>query len=316
MVEPSKELQLVFDKSIKDAKKLQHEYVTLEHLVFSMMCSENFSELCKGYGADIDFLKSQLEHYLKNNLEDVKIENDKYKPKKTQSVERVLNRAFTQVLFAGRPEIELADVLLSVLHEKKTHACYYLEKAGFSKDTFSEYVSAEFEAVFEDEEMSGAAQKALRHFTTNLNEEVKRKRIDPVIGRAEELEKLALALGRRNKNNVLMVGDPGVGKTAIAEGLAYKIVSKDVPSFLQEYEVYMLDIGAMLAGSKCRGDFEERFKLVLKGLKGKGKTIMFIDEAHMMNGAGAGGQGNANDLANMLKPALTKGNIKVVASTT
>jgi len=316
MVEPSKELQLVFDKSIKDAKKLQHEYVTLEHLVFSMMCSENFSELCKGYGADVDFLKSQLEHYLKNNLEDVKIENDKYKPKKTQSVERVLNRAFTQVLFAGRPEIELADVLLSVLHEKKTHACYYLEKAGFSKDTFSEYVSAEFEAVFEDEEMSGAAQKALRHFTTNLNEEVKRKRIDPVIGRAEELEKLALALGRRNKNNVLMVGDPGVGKTAIAEGLAYKIVSKDVPSFLQEYEVYMLDIGAMLAGSKYRGDFEERFKLVLKGLKGKGKTIMFIDEAHMMNGAGAGGQGNANDLANMLKPALTKGNIKVVASTT
>ena len=316
MVEPSKELQLVFDKSIKDAKKLQHEYVTLEHLVFSMMCSENFSELCKGYGADVDFLKSQLEHYLKNNLEDVKIENDKYKPKKTQSVERVLNRAFTQVLFAGRPEIELADVLLSVLHEKKTHACYYLEKAGFSKDTFSEYVSAEFESVFEDEEMSGAAQKALRHFTTNLNEEVKRKRIDPVIGRAEELEKLALALGRRNKNNVLMVGDPGVGKTAIAEGLAYKIVSKDVPSFLQEYEVYMLDIGAMLAGSKYRGDFEERFKLVLKGLKGKGKTIMFIDEAHMMNGAGAGGQGNANDLANMLKPALTKGNIKVVASTT
>ena len=316
MVEPSATLQLVFEKSIKDAKKLQHEYVTLEHLVFAMLCEENFYTVVKGFGADVDYIKTNLEHYLKNNLNDIKIANDKYKPKKTQTVERVLNRAFTQVLFQGRPEIELADVLVSVLSEKKTMAVYYLEQANITKDRFAEYVSTEVEANEEAVENSGQSAKALRAFTTNLNDEAKKNKIDPVIGRAEEIESIALALGRRAKNNVLMVGDPGVGKTAIAEGLAWKIVNKDVPKFLQDYNVYNLDIGSLLAGSKYRGDFEERFKLVLAGLKNKGKTIMFIDEAHMMNGAGAGGGNSANDLANMLKPALTKGNIKVVASTT
>ena len=316
MVEPGKELQLVFEKSIKDARKLQHEYVTLEHLLFAMLCSEKFSSLVSGYGANIDYLKSNLEHYLKTNLNEIRIEEKNHKPKKTQSVERCLNRAFTQTLFAGRSEIELSDVLLSMMSEKKSHAAYYIEQAGIEKDTFAEYVSSEFEEVYEDEEISGAAQKALRQFTTNLNEEARRKKIDPIIGRSEELESIALSLGRRSKNNVILVGDPGVGKTAIAEGMAFNIVNKNVPEFLKDYEVYMLDIGAMLAGSKYRGDFEERFKLVLAGLKGKGKTIMFIDEAHMMSGAGAGGQNSANDLANMLKPALTKGSIKVVASTT
>jgi len=316
MVEPSATLQLVFEKSIKDAKKLQHEYVTLEHLVFAMLCEENFYTVVKGFGADVDYIKSNLEHYLKNNLDDIKISEPKYKPKKTQTVERVLNRAFTQVLFQGRPEIELADVLVSVLSEKKSMAVYYLEQANITKESFAEYVSTEVETQEEAQENSGQTAKALRAFTTNLNDEAKKNKIDPVIGRAEEIESIALALGRRAKNNVLMVGDPGVGKTAIAEGLAWKIVNGDVPKFLQDYNVYNLDIGAMLAGSKYRGDFEERFKLVLAGLKSKGKTIMFVDEAHMMNGAGAGGGNSANDLANMLKPALTKGNIKVVASTT
>ena len=316
MVEPSEELQLVFDKAVKDAKKLQHEYVTLEHLLFAMLCSDPFAKLVNGYGGDVDFIKKNLEHYLKNNLAEITIEETKFKPKKTAAVERALNRAFTQVLFAGRAEITLSDVMLSILSEKKSHAFYYLEKAGIEKDRFAEYISSELETNIEDEETSGAAQKALRQFTTDLNDEVKKKRIDPVIGREDELESIALALGRRNKNNVLLVGDPGVGKTAIAEGLAWNIVNDNVPNFLKDYSVFMLDIGSMLAGSKYRGDFEERFKLVLAGLKGKGKTIMFIDEAHMMSGAGAGGGNSANDLANMLKPALSKGNIKVVASTT
>jgi len=316
MVEPSKDLQLVFEKAVKDARMLQHEYVTLEHLLFSMLCSENFYNLVKGFGADPDYLKSNLEHYLKTGCEDIKVDTTKHKPKKTQTVERCLNRAFTQTLFNGRSHIELSDVMLSIISEKKSHAAYYCDQAGIDKDKFASYLSNEVEAEVEDEEMSGAAAKALRSFTTNLNDEVKHKKIDPVIGRAEELDSIALALGRRNKNNVLLVGDPGVGKTAIAEGLAFNIEQKTVPAFLQEYNVYNLDIGSMLAGSKYRGDFEERFKLVLQALKKKGKTIMFIDEAHMISGAGAGGGNSANDLANMLKPALSKGNIKVVASTT
>jgi ATP-dependent Clp protease ATP-binding subunit ClpA len=317
MVEPSQELQLVFDKSITDAKKLRHEYVTIEHLLFSMLCSDPFYDVIKEYGADVDYIKSHLEHHLKEKCDELKIELTKYKPKKTQAVERVLNRAFTQVLFAGRNTIELVDVMLSIMSEKKSISNYFLEQSGLKKDTFAEYINAELETSIEDEEMSGEAQRALRQFTTDLNQEVVKEKIDPVIGREAELDTIALALGRRNKNNCLLVGDPGVGKTAIAEGLAWNIVQGTVPEFLKEYKVFMLDIGSMLAGSKYRGDFEERFKLVLAGLKGKGKTIMFIDEAHMISGAGSGGGGNsANDLANMLKPALAKGNIKVVASTT
>ena len=250
MVEPSEELQLVFEKSLKDTRKLQHEYVTLEHLLFAMLCSDNFAKLVEGYGADMQYLKTNLEHYLKNNLDEIKVGETKYKPKKTQAVERCLNRAFTQVLFAGRPEIELTDVLLSMMNEKKSHAAYFIEKAGIDKDTFADYISAETEDSLADEEISGAASKALRAFTTNLNGQAKNGKIDPIIGRSEELESLALSLGRRNKNNVLLVGDPGVGKTAIAEGMAYNIVNDNVPEFLKEYEVFMLDIGAMLAGSQ------------------------------------------------------------------
>jgi len=319
MVEPSKELQLVFDKVVKDAVKLRHEYVTLEHLLYAMLCESQFNELVTGFGTDTDYIKKNLENYLKTKLDNIKTEhNDDYKPTKTQTVERVLNRAFTQVLFSMRNVIEISDVFLSILSEKKSYAYFITQQAGVQKQNFQDYISTEFGRHEETDtnENIGIANKALREFTTDLNAAVKSNKVDPIIGRSEELEQVALALGRRSKSNVLMVGEPGVGKTAIAEGLAYNIVHGSVPEFLKEYNVYTLDIGSMLAGSKYRGDFEERFKLVLQALQKKGKTIMFIDEAHMISGAGASGQNSSNDMANMLKPALTKGNLKVVASTT
>ena len=204
MVEPSKELQLVFDKSIKDAQKLQHEYVTLEHLLYAMFCEENFVNVLTMFGADIDYIKANLEHHLKTQCDDIKTEETKFKPKKTQTVERVLNRAFTQVLFAGRQHIELTDVLVSILNEKKSISSYYLEKGGVDKTKFSDFINNELEdGPVEEEEMSSEARRALRAFTTNLNDQVKRGKVDPIIGRSEELESLALALGRRSKNNVL-----------------------------------------------------------------------------------------------------------------
>jgi ATP-dependent Clp protease ATP-binding subunit ClpA len=317
MVEPSEGLQLVFDKALGDAKKLKHEYVTLEHMVYAMLCVDSFETIVDGYGADVKAMKAGLEAYLKGpDCEDLKTTATKFKPKKTATVERVLNRAFTQVLFSGRHLIEITDVFISVLNEKKSWAYYHMTKCGVEKDKFAEYISSEVDAQYEDEELRGVALRALREYTSDLNKEVTSNKIDPVIGRNEELESIALALGRRQKSNVLLVGDPGVGKTAIAEGLAFNIVNKAVPEFLQEYKVYNLDISAMLAGSKYRGDFEERFKLVMAGIKKQGKTIVFIDEAHMISGAGAGGQNSSTDLANMLKPALGKGDIKVIASTT
>ena len=254
MVEPSQDLQLVFDKAIKDAKKLYHEYVTLEHLLYAMLCEENFSNMLKEFGADIDFIKTNIEHQLKNN-DGIKLAEPtkKYKPKKTHSVERVLNRAFTQVLFAGRTHIELKDVLISMLNEKKSIAVYYLNEGNVDKVRFAEYIADDtgVEDLGSPEALSDA-KKALKSFTTNLNDEAKKGKIDPIIGRSDELESLALALGRRSKNNVLMVGDPGVGKTAIAEGLAYNIINNNVPEFLKEFAVFSLDIGAMLAGSKVQ----------------------------------------------------------------
>jgi ATP-dependent Clp protease ATP-binding subunit ClpA len=316
MVEPSDNLQAVFEKAIDTAKQLKHEYLTIEHLLFAMLLDESFANCIQGYGSDSDYIKKNVEHYLKNKCEEITTQEVVVKPKKTQSVERVLNRAFTQVLFNGRQRIEPTDVFLAMMGEKRSWAHFYIQQAEIDKDKFADYINNVVDGD-EPEEIApdGQSEKALKAFTTNLNEAVSKNKIDPVIGRIDELENIALALGRRSKNNVILVGDPGVGKTAIAEGLAFNIVKGAVPDFLKDYTVYNLDISAMLAGSKYRGDFEERFKAVLKGLAKKGKTVLFIDEAHMISGAGSAGN-SANDLSNMMKPALSKGNIKVVASTT
>ena len=316
MVEPSDNLQAVFEQAIETAKKLHHEYLTIEHLLAAMLSDDNFTNCIQGYGSDPDALKNNLNDYLQNKCAEITIPDVVVKPKKTQSVERVLNRAFTQVLFNGRQRIEPTDVFLAMMGEKRSWAVFYIQQANIDKDKFNDYINNSAEDA--EEETGGGdmqSDRALNQFTSNLNDLVTKKKIDPVIGRIDELENIALALGRRNKNNVILVGDPGVGKTAIAEGLAFNIVNGAVPDFLKDYKVYSLDISAMLAGSKYRGDFEERFKMVLKALSKKGKTVLFIDEAHMISGAGSASN-SANDLANMMKPALSKGNIKVVASTT
>ena len=316
MVEPSDNLQAVFEQAIDTAKKLHHEYLTIEHLLFAMLQDDSFSTTVKEFGANADDMKKDLTDYLQNKCQEITVPDVVVKPKKTQAVERVLNRAFTQVLFNGRQRIEPTDVFLAMVGEKRSWAQYYIQKANIDKDKFNDYLNNIDENVEEeDSPRDSQSEKALSSFTSNLNDMVVKKKVDPVIGRIDELENIALALGRRSKNNVILVGDPGVGKTAIAEGLAYNIVNGAVPDFLKEYKVYSLDISAMLAGSKYRGDFEERFKLVIKALQKKGKTVLFIDEAHMISGAGSAGN-SANDLANMMKPALSKGNIKVVASTT
>ena len=316
MVEPSDNLQAVFERAIETAKKLHHEYLTIEHLLFAMLLEEGFASTVTGFGASADDMKKDLTDYLQNKCGEITIPDVVVKPKKTQAVERVLNRAFTQVLFNGRQRIEPTDIFLAMIGEKRSWAQYYIQKANIDKDKFNDFIN---NSTGEDDEEEAPrdsnSDRALASFTTNLNEQVVKNKIDPVIGRIDELENIALALGRRSKNNVILVGDPGVGKTAIAEGLAYNIVKGAVPDFLKDYKVYSLDISAMLAGSKYRGDFEERFKQVLKALTKKGKTVLFIDEAHMISGAGSAGN-SANDLANMMKPALSKGNIKVVASTT
>lgn len=324
MVEPSNQLQAVFDKAVLVSKQLKHEYVTLEHLAFAMLCEEDFFKNVATFEGNAEFTKNCLDAHLKTECDEITA-TSKVSPKKTQAVERVLNRAFTQALFNGRQLIELDDVFRSLMHERRSYATYYFMKGGLDIEKLASIDDEMNEdAVSETEETprkarsgsSDAADKALASFTTNLNELAEQGKIDPVIGRDTELETVALALARRNKNNILLVGAPGVGKTAILEGLALNIVQGKVPSFIKDSTVYSLDIGAMIAGSKYRGDFEERFKQVIAALEKKGNSVLFIDEAHMINGAGSGNQGNATDLANMLKPALSKGSIKVIASTT
>lgn len=317
MLQPNKDLEQIFESAVSLASEHNHEYVTLEHFLHGMVKNEEFEKLLISFGADTKGLLSDLEKYISEELTEL-VNPNVDRPKKTNTVDRVLNRAFTQVLFTGRTVIEPVDCFISMFAEKKTYANFFVRKANIDKDKFISFLQKEY--AKDDEESSSSrataqVEKMINQFCINLSARAKSKKIDPVIGREKEIEEVQLALARRNKSNVMLIGDPGVGKTAIAEGLAKKIIEGSVPKFIQDHTVYSLDISAMLAGSKYRGDFEERLKMIVSSLEKKKNCILFIDEAHMMNGAGAA-SGNSNDMANMLKPALTKGTLKVIASTT
>jgi len=318
MLEPNKDLEQIFENAVQIANAKDHEYITLEHFLYSMLANKSFLGILTSFGADVTNLKEDLENYIETELTDI-VNPAAEKPKKTSAVDRMLNRTFTQVLFGGRQIIEPVDCFISIFSEKKSHANYFMKKANIDKDKFIIFVKKEL--IREEDEVTDVdvknpqLERIIVQFCTNLTAMAKAKKIDPVIGRDKEIEEIELILARRTKANAILIGDPGVGKTAIAEGLARKIVEGSVPKFIQDHSVYSLDISALLAGSKYRGDFEERLKAVIGAIEKKGNCILFIDEAHMMNGAGAS-SGGSNDMANMLKSSLGKGTIKVIASTT
>ena len=316
MLEPNKDLEQIFENAVNVAGVNNHEYITLEHFLYSMLNNEKFVKILVSFGVDVETFKEEVENYIERELLDI-VNVNLEKPKKTDILERMLNRAFTQVLFSGRQIIEPVDCFISMFSEKKSHANYFINKANIDKDKFISFLNKEIvkEEVEEEKNVSPQILKIINQFCTDLTAKAKAKKIDPVIGRDKEIEEIELVLARRTKANAILIGDPGVGKTAIAEGLARKIVEGSVPKFIQDHTVYSLDISSLIAGSKYRGDFEERLKAVITGMERKGNCILFIDEAHMMNGAGAAG-GGSNDMANMLKSTLGKGKIKVIASTT
>ena len=311
------EIEAVITNATEIARKFNHEYVTLEHLTYGLVSYKPFYDLVVAFGADADSMIKDLEGYLSQQTSIVSPIDDAV-PKKTHALERTFNRAFTQVIFSNRNHLQVIDIFLSITAEIQSHASYYFIKYGMERTQFVEFYNSNYvegKPIRSATKSLARAEEILKEYCENLNAAAKDNKIDPVVGREYELDEIAQVLAKRNKCNILMVGDAGVGKTAIAEGLARNIVNGHVPSYLLDYNVYNLDISSLLAGSKYRGEFEEKFKDVIGALQAKGKCILFIDEAHQMRGAGSGTNSSV-DFANMIKPALTKGNIKVIASTT
>jgi ATP-dependent Clp protease ATP-binding subunit ClpA len=331
MLEANEGLENIFENAVKEAEKRRHEYVTIEHVLLALVKDESIGTVLHDFKVNVGMLIKDVEDYLDTKCNDIVAKGkEPMTPRKTASLERLMNRAFTQALFQGRQDVSSIDIMISIFAEKKSYAAFFLKKHQVDKQDLMDLVSTE---TILDEGMAqlaggqqgqeqrlrpNQADRILKSYCENLNQKYFDKKIDPVIGRDQETEDLKQILARRNKNNVLIVGDPGVGKTAVVEGLARRIAKnkEDIPEYLKDHIVWSLDVNSLIAGSKFRGDFEERLKLIVNALDQKGKSILFIDEAHMIVGAGATGQGQSMDMANMLKPALLKGTIKVVASTT
>jgi len=310
------EINAIVDQAVKIAANLKHEYVVTEHLLLAMLLHTPFKKTLTSFGVDVDKMQQEVEHYLVSLVGLISKVPDT-QPRKTTALERLFNRANVQVMFTGRRAMSTVDLYLSIMSEGNSHAHYFLLKYGVKKQEFVDHWQKHYKSASAGESTMSQdqADEILTEYCTNLSKMARDNRLEPLIGRSEELHEMITVLARRFKANVLMVGDPGVGKTAIIEGLAQEIHAGRVPEFIKGSEVWSLEVGDLLAGSKYRGEFEEKFKAVIAALEAKKNCILFVDEAHTMKGAGAGSQSSL-DFANMLKPAITKGNLKVVASTT
>ncbi len=304
------EIDQIISNAVQTAIVEKHEYVTLEHIMFSLLEDPSVVEILEKVDCDYVSAKEDLLDYLQdtefNGLKgEVVFEG---KPKKTTAIERVLQRAFAQVIFSARDQVAPIDLFISILSEDNTHAKYLCELNGLDRATVIEYITKNRNLE--------VSLKEAEEFLINLNaKKAVDSEIDPLIGRQEEVEDLVHILARRKKNNPILIGEPGTGKTAIAEGLALKIVEGQVPNALKEKIVYSLDIGGLLAGTRYRGDFEERIKVVLDSLEKNKNVILFIDEIHMIMGAGSAGSSNV-DIANLMKPILGRGKLLTIGATT
>jgi ATP-dependent Clp protease ATP-binding subunit ClpA len=322
----SKELESTLNIALKEAKKRRHEYVCLEHLLYALLQDKDASGAIVNCGGDIDRLRKALEEFFNGQL-DILPEGVDQEPQQTLGFHRILQRAVIHAQSAEKKEITGGNLLIAMFREPDSYAVYLLEEQGITRFDVVNYVShgiskisvgeepAQTEEEQGEEEKSGKRQNPLKAFAVDLVAKARQGNIDPLIGRDDEIERTIHVLCRRRKNNPIYVGDPGVGKTALAEGLALKIHAGEVPEVLKTAVVYSLDMGALLAGTKFRGDFEARLKGVLTGLKKQPNSILFIDEIHTIVGAGAT-SGGSMDASNILKPALASGELRCIGSTT
>ncbi len=310
-------VNLSIERAIQKATALAHEYVTLEHLLYSILEEDDVISFLNKMKVDVGAIVTDLETFLRER-DDIPNANG-HEPRKTLALDRVFNRAVTQAIFSGSTKLICKDIFVSLLSEKNSYAYFVLKKHGADRNKAIEIITNEHNAAAglapQGTSGGGAQQIRFEDFCTNLNRQASEGLIDPIIGRTRELTEVAEVLARRKKNNVIIVGEPGVGKTAIAEGLALMIVEGTVPHTLEDKIVYSLDVTAMVAGTKYRGEFEERAKIVFDQLAKKDNAILFIDEIHMIMGAGNAGGSNI-DIANLLKPLLASGKLHCIGATT
>ena len=321
-----KELEQTLNDAFARAREQRHEFITVEHLLFALLENSSAVQVLKACGADINILHSDLEQFLKMNSP-LLADDDDRDTQPTLGFQRVLQRAVFHVQSSGKKEVTGANVLVAIFGERESHAAFFLNQQNIARLDVVNYISHGISKIIDDhveeaeisDEPTIATEEPsnnpLDNFTVNLNELAKQGKIDPLIGRKTELQRTIQILCRRRKNNPLYVGEAGVGKTAIAEGLAKQIVDGDVPEVLSESTIYSLDMGALLAGTKYRGDFEKRLKSIINQLQNTPGAILFIDEIHTIIGAGAA-SGGVMDASNIIKPVLASGDLKCIGSTT